>query len=341
MARVWWDGFDEQAADNSQYVYAVPQAYVAGRIGGSAVLFNHQNRGLIRAVTAQDRYSVGVAFKAVSTYGVSDALDSVPGVAGLGYGTPDITTLTTHCFVGVTSLGEIRLHGGGGSTLYTSPAGTVIVNAWHYLCFGCIVHDSAGQAFLSLDGELLYSGTGLDTRTGLGSNIEFACIGHGNSGNIGNRENDDWYIEDTYDVNLPERRVETLVPNGDSTPLDWVPSTGSTHYTMVNELGFSDADYLSGSFVDDKDMMTLGDLSTIPEEIDGVMVFGRGYKTDAITRKLNYGLKSGAVEVNGPDHTLLGSATGGTNVNLTDPNTGVAWTGLGVNAALVYPRIAV
>ncbi len=56
----------------------------------------------------------------------------------------------------------------------------------------------------------------------------------------------------------------TLLPAGEGTNLAWTPSTGSTHYTMVDESSCNGtADYVSETTVGDRDSYTVS-LATIP-----------------------------------------------------------------------------
>jgi hypothetical protein len=154
---------------------------------------------------------------------------------------------------------------------------------------------------------------------------------------------DDYVDDDSASVTLiPERRVYVQRPSGDGATLLLVPSTGVSHFGVIDEGVVTTTDYLSGSAVNDLDLILLTDLAYVPAVIDGVNVIVNAQKTDAIARSIDVGVLSGATVASSPDRALNSSAAFYDSGRLlTDPNTGAAWSFAGVNALQARPRVSV
>ena len=335
MARVWWDAMDWTTTTQmgGSYSDAGFSSYgAAGRFGGRACgVLGSSGTGL-RQLASQDRYSAGIA---VNT---GPSLIQA-GLLLFAEGTATKAAMTLHARLDITSTGRVRLLHGATSAVLVQTADAVIVpDAWHYICCGLIIHDTTGEAFISVDGAAAVTASGLDTRNGGTGNI--TQIGVGGTGGGDQCTVDDFYIEDTYDTALPERRVETLYPNADGATLNLTPSTGVNHYAVVDEASVSTADYLSGSTAGDIDLLGLTTLSYTPDAIDGVLARVVMAKTDAASREASIGIKSGATTDDGPTVTL--SATPlhySGDRHIVDPNTAAAWTKAAIDALQLQPKV--
>jgi hypothetical protein len=139
------------------------------------------------------------------------------------------------------------------------PEGTTLINStknlrrnvWHYV-EGSLLIGNPGQVSLKIDGENVGSFTG-DTR-GLGSSsadgirIGFNKISRTVAGGVRGRFIcfDDFYI--TTKDTISDVTMKAIRPTGDGASSDMTPSTGSSHYAVVDDdTDNEDIDYLSAA----------------------------------------------------------------------------------------------
>ena len=155
---------------------------------------------------------------------------------------------------------------------------------------------------------------------------------------------DDLYIcdgagTDTNDF-LGICRVIGLFPNSDTGTIQWTPSTGTTHYNLVDENPpDGDTSYVETS------TQAQTDLYGYPSLIGTGTILGLQVST---TVSLSAGssiiLESPIISNNitdlGPDY-LITNATyyDKTHISTTDPNTGAAWTAANLAAAQIGVKV--
>ena len=120
-----------------------------------------------------------------------------------------------------------------------------------------------------------------------------------------------------------------------------MPSTGTSHFALVDEALASRTDYLSGSTVGELDLLGLTNLAATPLSIQEVNVIGYASKTDATLRSYALGVKSGATTSDGSNIALSSSGGRAERPLAVDPNTGSAWTAAAVNALELQPKVTV
>lgn len=341
MARTFWDGADIYSAVSQ--IAVKWQVYegislIAGRFGGRA--FRIQGNGasrISRTIPSTDRHSVGIAVR----------LTGFDRGATLGLGfftTTNILASPATRQVGLTISddGTIRIMRGPSTILWQSVPGIVVNEAWVFLGFSALIHPSAGAYSLTVNGEQVVNQSDVNTQ-GISGTNNFTCvnIGKGVGFYSGTYDVDDIYFDDAYLTATPERRIETLYPSADGTPLTLVPSAGTSHFAMVDETLVDAADFLTGSLPGEESEFIMSDLSNVPTVIDGVQASGFAWKTDAATRAVNYAIRSNGVSANGPDIYLGQTMQQGFNNVLLDPDGSVAWTPAAVNATRMRARIAV
>lgn len=313
---------------------------VPGRFGGQALR--------IVANGSSFRGQIRRSFDTpVSTFGLHMAIrwNSLVGHIATGF---DFTLLDS---LGGYQLG-VKANVSGGLELYRATSnitgtllgatvpGIITLGAWHSFRLESLISDTVGAPVMKLDDNTVLSLTGQDTKNTANANVATLELGHDSIANRfeTNDFDDIWCIDA---LGVPLRRVETLYASGDGGTLNLVPSTGATHFGVVDEATVSVADYLSGSVVGDIDLLTMTNLSSTPVAIDELNIISTAQKTDATGRSINNGIKSGATTSNGPDLSL---AVGFTRLDRTvalDPNTGAAWTPAAVDALELQPRVAV
>lgn len=115
-------------------------------------------------------------------------------------------------------------------------------------------------------------------------------------------------------------------PTGDGASVQWTPSTGSTHWNLVDEVTANDdTDYVSATTANIKDLFTFSAFSITSDDITSVKVILR-VRTLTGTRT-----PSAILRVNGTNYlTSLGSIgvtwTTITTTWSTNPDTSLAWT---------------
>ena len=133
---------------------------------------------------------------------------------------------------------------------------------------------------------------------------------------------------------LGDCRIDTIYPSADGTYSDFTPSTGSTHYTLVDEATPNTTDYVSSSTVGNRDSYQFQDIAALSAQtIYGVQVNAAIVKDDAGARSAATFVRSGSSNSDGAGVGLSTSQTYISQIFTTDPNTGAAWTESAVNAA--------
>jgi len=132
---------------------------------------------------------------------------------------------------------------------------------------------------------------------------------------------------------LGDLSVQVLRPDGDSSPLQWTPSTGSTHYTLVDEASLNTADYVSNGTPGDRDQYTMSDLTVDAAIIHAVAHNVIADKDDAGDRELKTYVKSGASEaVSAVRYLAAGTPLNWQQIVEVDPATSSTWSSAGVDA---------
>lgn len=222
------------------------------------------------------------------------------------------------------------------TVLGSSAAGVVLLSTWHTVECEVVISDTVGRVTIYVDGASVLNLTAQDTRNGATTTVDtFARVNGGPAMRL-----DDLYITDSATKPTAALRIETLYPTSDGVTLNWTPSTGVSHFGVVDEAQASTTDYISASLVGDVDELNMGDLSAAPTAIEAVDLVMYALKSDATARTLFPGVKSGATTSDGAAVTL--STTGGRfdRIMAVDPNTSAAWTAAAVNALIARPKVA-
>lgn len=145
----------------------------------------------------------------------------------------------------------------------------------------------------------------------------------------------DWIVYDTLTI-LPASRVLTLLADGDGASLQWTPSSGTTHFNLVNSSPpTEDTAYVEDSTAGDIDLYEFPALSYNPATIYFVQVGIYARKTDVGVRTIATMVRSGGSDFTGTTQPGLNTSFLDIYLQLytTDPNTGLAWTKTTVDSA--------
>lgn len=330
MAITVMDGFEEYSSANG----LINKAYVAtsgvtygggGRFGGAALSFVNSGSYIQAAVAQTATLAMGCAFKMTGANG-GTALFDLQDILGNRilqlFLTPAGGFLVTkNRFFSDANLG-------------VSAAGKFSFGDWQYVEMEVTRHASAGAVNVYCNGVQVVALTGLALGT---ANISLAAV-H-------NTQNATGYIDDLYITDdatrLGEIRIETIVPNADTAQKDFTASTGTDNYAMVDDLPVDgDTTYVTADTAGDSDLYATAGLTDSPDTIYAVQVRAFARKTDTGLRTLKAKAVSGATDGDGvavPLSTAYGIVA---TIYQTDPDTGVAWTASGVNAAQIGMEIA-
>lgn len=209
----------------------------------------------------------------------------------------------------------------------------------YYIELKVTVHNSTGSYELRVNGSVVSTGSGIDT-AGVSANNYFNSIEFGVNGSPGafvTYKYDDLYICDLAgSVNndfLGDCQVDVIRPDGDGNYTQFTPSTGTSHFALVDETTPNTTDYNSDATAGNKDSYTMTALPALSNDvIKGVQVRGAALKSDSGARSLKQGVRSSTTNSLGAAHALGTSQAIYIDVVELDPATAVAWTTAGVNA---------
>lgn len=217
--------------------------------------------------------------------------------------------------------------------------------AWSHVEIQLYIHSTAGWIRVAVNGVHVYEVTDINTQHTTGG-----IVSVGQNHIFGVQDNpfymDDYYIYDftgdpskdtdfcpTTDGSglatnyIGDLQVMYLKPTADTAQDDWVPSTGSDSYAMVDEVDPNDADYISSTAVDDLTEMEFEDLPEDITYVRGVSIVGRLSKSDAGAAHISYGTKSFSTSIDATSRPVTVEPTYWRDMANIDPNTGAA-TGL-------------
>lgn len=228
-----------------------------------------------------------------------------------------------------------------GSTVLATGTTAILANAWNYVELKCTIGPAAGAFAVHLNGVSEVSASGVNASasgSSVADGVEMGSASTSGSVQAGNYIYfaDFYACDGTGTVNndfLGDVRVQPLMPSADGDLSQLTPSSGATHYNLVDEVPpDGDASYVSSATAGNVDLYQLADLAAVSGNVYGVQVMAFARKDDAGTRTLAPVIKTGGVEYDG---TTVG--LGMTYAYLRDlwernPQTAVPWTIADVNA---------
>lgn len=331
MTLLFMDGFDHYASADITKKYSVSSSATissnTGRRSGGCYVGGKYHYTTKSLPSSSASVVFGMAVKLVS-----DA--STTGLVSILEGT---TVHLTLGFVGTTG-GKIRItRGDSGGTLLATSTATLSIGFWYYVELKATIHDTTGSYELRINGGADVSGSSVDTRNGGASGV-IDTIQLGSYATIGTPASyDDFYICNqsgaTNNNFLGDCRIDTLYPTSDGNYSAFTPSTGTTHYTLVDESTPNTTDYNSGVNSGDRDSYGYQDLSSITNQtIYAVQINAAALKSDAGARSLGTMSRLSGTDKDGTGAALGTSQMYISEIQETDPSS-AAWTQSNVNAA--------
>lgn len=248
---------------------------------------------------------------------------------------------SANIYLQVSPIGSIIVwRGVFGTQLYES-AVCLTASAWHHIEAFVEFDDTTGSVEVRVNGTTVVDLSGIDTVAGL-ANCQNVSVGNraSGTGSGGTVYWKDFVIWDTTgSVNndfFGTCEVGPYMPNGDDT-FTWAPSSGTTGWDLIDETnGPNDAGYIEADAT--PPAVSLFDIEDLPNDVTsvrGLVIYARAKKTDGGDAQIQAGINSNGTQGNGTDRAITTAFTYWLDVVELDPDTGVQFTRLGFNDALL------
>jgi len=277
MALQFMDGFDNvdvlaatgtgfQDALKTKYENADVTSYtdavlVAGRLGGVCLDWgNDQSKWLVITITGSpSEVVIGFALRTPNDQN-GNKLVSIRNSSAW-----DICNLSIDYYN--------RLYVETGSTRVCSMDQPLNPETWYYVEWKIKPDDVSGATQVRVNGDTVCQATGVDTQLNAPPITQVVFWGQEPGSAL-----DDIYVCDTTGtVNnsfLGPCMVESLRPSADTTDVDFVPSTGTDHYALVDEVPCDyGSSHVDGQTTGDQDRWAYEDLSDIDGTVHGLQVW--------------------------------------------------------------------
>lgn len=213
-------------------------------------------------------------------------------------------------------------------------------STYYYIEWKVTISDSisANSCKVRVNGvDVITVATSQDTKATANSTANSVLIGSSSSFGSDDVYFDDFYICDqsgsTNNDFLGDVRIDTIYPTSDGNYSQFTPSTGTTHYTLVDETAPNTSDYNDGAAVNDRDSYGMGNLASIAAQtVYAVQVNAAINKDDAGSKSAATFVRSSSTNGDGASTALGTTQAYVSQVFETNPNGSIAWTETTVNA---------
>lgn len=303
-----------------------------GRHGGPAMQFAGSTSGYAtKAVPAASTIIQGAAVR-------PNAAASVGTIFSLFEGS------TAHLALRLLADGrfEVRRGTGTGTVIATSASAVSWPSGvYGYVEWKATIHDTTGSVEVRFNGQTMINVSGVDTRnggtTGLIDSVKLCAPSDSLAGFAAGLRFCDYIICDgagsTNNTLLGDVRVDCYLPTSDGANTGLTPSTGTSHFALVDEATPNTTDYNSGDTVGLKDTYGMADMTHTPVTIFGVQTMVAALKDDGGSRSIKTLARSGGTDYQGSELVLAAGVNYARTVREVDPATSAAWTKTGLNAA--------
>jgi hypothetical protein len=224
-----------------------------------------------------------------------------------------------------------------GTVLGTSAAALPFdVTGYHYWEFKAVLGDgAAGSVEVRLNNNVVLTVSGVDTKNA-GAAAVFDAVRLNMPDNNGATSCgfDDMYITTGATGYLGDIKIYPLRPtgNGNSSQLTGSDGNSTDNYLLVDELSPSATDYNGHATVANKDTYVLTDLASTSVTVHGTRTSAYAAKSDAGAKSGRIVTRTNSTDYGGTDAALSTSYLSFDEFRVTNPNSGVAWTGSDINA---------
>lgn len=240
---------------------------------------------------------------------------------------------TVHTGLYLTANNAIAAFRGTNATVLGTSANNVVpASGFCYIEVKTKIDDSTGTVEVKVNGASVLSLTGQDTRNGGNA----SATGISFRGIVNTSKIDDLYICDTSGSTnndfLGDVRIDCLFPDGDGNYSQFTPSTGTSHYQLVDEATPNTTDYNDGATVGDRDSYTFANLSSLASQtVYAVQVCMAINKDDAGSKSAASFVRASSTNGDGASISLGTSQVITTQVFEQNPSGPAAWTESTVN----------
>jgi hypothetical protein len=224
-----------------------------------------------------------------------------------------------------------------GNTLLDTTVGLNLhQSAWYFVEMKVKCHDTLGEYEVRVNGETIFSATGVDTKEGSNNYHDIMAFRPQHSSRI--CQYDDWYVCDgsgsTHNDFLGDCKIIRIDPDGDDAA-NWGTSTPSAnHYENVDEVETDDdTSYIEEGTSTTIDLFDYEDVASLGT-IQGVQLSTECRDTDANTFSIITPIESGGNQYDDSAQSI------GTQNYVTkrmvagvDPDTSSLWVAANLNAA--------
>lgn len=330
-ANGWEDG-DVGAAEAGVSYSVCFNLPSGGRRGGGA-FFPNSSTGLAT-----------FAIPELSTIFAHLALKTTTGTGGTGAFIGFANGSTRHVVLEVDASGAILVNRSA-TLIGQSAPGVITPGVFYSIQVKVVIHDTLGSVEVRLNGSdtPVVNLANVDTRNGTTSTANNVRLGSGVGGS--STAYDDFVIWDsTGTINnswLGDVRVDSYLPTADGDASAMTPSSGTEHWSLVDEVPASGTDYVESDVVGATDLFQLSDMLHTPTTIHAVLPVAQMLKSDTGTREAATVLKSGATTNVGANVALATTSAKYWRVLELDPNGSVPWTKAAINAMQAGARVTV
>lgn len=337
MTALFYDGFDTYAVGDMNKKWNLVGGGVISmqpgrRAGGQAVRFgSYSNWAMKLLATPENALVMGAGFKVNALQ--SGSSQHIFTLASGG---------TWQVELRINIYGQLEISRNG-TVLANSGAQVFQVGSYYFVEFKATIADSiaANSCIARVNGaNWLNLPAGTDIKNHASSTtVDQVYLGAYNGGpSGGSYDFDDFYLlnqSGTEDNDfLGDIRIDPMLANADGTYQQLTPSTGTTHYNLIDDPTTIDtSDYVSGATPGLRDTYNFADIAHNPVTIFGIQLSYSALKDDAGARSIKSVTKSGATEVMGATLALGTGVQTVTEMLVNDPNTGAKWTKAALNAA--------
>jgi len=200
------------------------------------------------------------------------------------------------------------------------------------------VHDTTGYWYLYVNGVLIGSDTGIDTKYStlnvnqlqFHGSIAWTMLGDSYCCDLTGGKNDDV---------LGPFHIQGILPNANGDNSDWTPSTANVdNYTMVDDVTANEGDYVESGTPAEKDLYNYEDLTGSWDEIFGLQVNTRLFMDAANSETIAVLCSSNGTEDSAnvtANNTTVGDGDEAQFMRILedDPDTANAWASAAIDSA--------
>lgn len=229
---------------------------------------------------------------------------------------------------------RLAIRSGNGSTILATAAGNALSSGvWYYIEWKSTIANSGGTSTIRLNNVEIASFTG-DTQTTVNATASQHRIIDDLVGVLDGNICDIYIHDGTAGDNdfWGDTEIDYYIPDSNGATNDWTVTGAATNREAVDELAPSGSDYVSSATVNDLDLYNITNLTGSPT-IKSVQAVAAALKDDGNPRTLALMARSNSVNYEGATQATPSTAAYLRQIWATDPDTLIAWTVSGLNAA--------